>query len=98
MKNEINHVCPTCGQKKPVYLKSLWKTEKFKMYKKLKNKLEFKNASIVATVKALCHSNTYKDHYLNFYDEKYFNVDKEIKNLYHLLTDPRQKKTLNEME
>jgi hypothetical protein len=98
MKNEINHVCPTCGHKKPVYLKSLWKTEKFKMYKKIKNKLEFKNASIITAVRTLCNSNTYKNRYLNFYNESEFNVDKEIKNLYHLLTDPRQREAFNEVE
>jgi len=109
-KNKINPVCPTCGLKKPVNRKSVWKTERFKMYKKIKkkldfendekirNKLEFKKVSIINAVKVLCNSNMYKKHYLNFYDECTFNVDKEIKNLYHLLGDPRQRKVFNEVE
>jgi hypothetical protein len=40
----------------------------------------------------------YKNKFLKYYDENKFNLNKEIKNLYLLVTDKRQKKDLYEME
>ena len=33
-------ICPTCGYKPPVYTRTLWKKERFKIFNKLRNNLD----------------------------------------------------------
>jgi len=91
---KLNHICPTCGIKTPVHVRTLWKKERFKMFNKVKNE----DSKLIDIVRKLCKSSTYKDKFLKYYDESKFNLNKEIKNLYLLVTDKRQKKDLNEVE
>ena len=93
----INHICPTCGIKKPIHIRTLWKKERFKIFNKFRNNLD-NRLKLIDIVKKTCNSPTYKNKFLKFYKESKFNLDKEIKNLYLLITDKRQKRALNEME
>ena len=93
----ISHICPTCGIKKPIHTRTLWKKERFKIFNKIRNNLN-DQLKLIDIVKEVCKSKMYKNKFLKFYDESKFDVDKEIKNLYLLITDKRQKKALNEME
>jgi hypothetical protein len=72
----------------------LWKEERFKMFNRIKNE----DSKLIDIVRKLCKSSVYKDKFLKYYDESKFNLNKEIKNLYLLVTDKRQKKDLNEVE
>jgi len=93
----INHICPTCGFKKPVHTRTLWKKERFKLFNKNRSSLDNK-LKLIDVVRRVCESAIYKDKFLKFYNKSEFNLNKEIKNLYLLITDKRQKKALNEME
>jgi hypothetical protein len=93
----INHVCPTCGIKKPIHTRTLWKKERFKIFNKFRNNLDNK-LKLIDIVKETCNSSVYKSTFLKFYNQSKFNLNKEIKNLYLLITDKRQKKALNEVE
>jgi hypothetical protein len=93
----INHVCPTCGIKKPIHTRTLWKKERFKIFNKFRNNLDNK-LKLIDIVKETCNSSVYKNTFLKFYNQSKFNLNKEIKNLYLLITDKRQKKALNEVE
>jgi len=93
----ISHICPTCGIKKPIHIRTLWKKERFKIFNKFRNKLD-NRLKLIDIVKETCNSFVYKNAFLKFYNESKFNLNKEIKNLYLLITDKRQKKALNEME
>jgi len=89
-------ICPTCGYKPPVYKRTLWKKERFKIFNKLRNNLD-NRLKLIDIVKETCNSSIYKNKFLKFYKESKFNLDKEIKNLYLLITDKRQKKDLYEI-
>jgi hypothetical protein len=93
----IEHVCPTCGIKKPIHIRTLWKKERFKIFNKIRNNLD-NQLKLIDIVREVCKSAIYKNKFLKFYDESKFNLNKEIKNLYLLITDKRQKKALNEVE
>ena len=93
----INHVCPTCRIKKPIHTRTLWKKERFKIFNKFRNNLDNK-LKLIDIVKETCNSSVYKNTFLKFYNQSKFNLNKEIKNLYLLITDKRQKKALNEVE
>ena len=93
----INHICPTCGIKKPIHIRTLWKKERFKIFNKFRNNLDNK-LKLIDIVKETCNSSVYKNTFLKFYNQSKFNLNKEIKNLYLLITDKRQKKALNEVE
>ena len=93
----INHICPTCGIKKPIHIRTLWKKERFKIFNKFLNNLD-NRLKLIDIVKETCNSSIYKNSFLKFYNESKFNLNKEIKNLYLLITDKRQKRALNEME
>jgi hypothetical protein len=90
-------VCPTCGYSPPVHTRTLWKKERFKIFHKFRNNLD-NRLKLIDVVKEVCNSSIYKNKFLKFYKETKFNLDKEIKNLYLLITDKRQKRALNEME
>ena len=89
-------ICPTCGYKPPVYTKTLWKKERFRIFNKFRNNLD-NRLKLIDIVKEACNSSIYKNKFLKFYNESKFNLDKEIKNLYLLITDKRQKKDLYEI-
>ena len=93
----IEHICPTCGIKKPIHIRTLWKKERFKIFNKIRNNLD-NRLKLIDIVKETCNSSVYKNAFLKFYNESKFNLNKEIKNLYLLITDKRQKKALNEVE
>jgi hypothetical protein len=93
----IEHVCPTCGIKKPTHIRTLWKKERFKIFNKIRNNLD-NRLKLIDIVKETCNSSVYKNSFLKFYNKSKFNLNKEIKNLYLLITDKRQKKALNEVE
>ena len=93
----IEHVCPTCGIKKPIHIRTLWKKERFKIFNKIRNNLD-NQLKLIDIVREVCKSAIYRNKFLKFYDENKFNLNKEIKNLYLLITDKRQKKALNEVE
>jgi hypothetical protein len=92
----INHVCPTCGVKKTIHIKTLWKKERFKIFNKLRNDLD-NRLKLIDVVKETCRSSVYKNKFLKFYNQDQFDLNKEIKNLYLLITDKRQKRDLNEL-
>ena len=62
------------------------------------NKVKNEDSKLIDIVRKLCKSSMYKNKFLKYYDENKFNLNKEIKNLYLLVTDKRQKKDLYEME
>ncbi len=94
-RNKI--ICPTCGYKPPIHTRTLWKKEKFKIFNKFRNDLD-NRLKLIDVVKETCNSSTYKNKFFKIYKKSKFNLNKEIKNLYLLITDKRQKRALNEME
>ena len=94
-RNKI--ICPTCGYKPPIHTRTLWKKEKFKIFNKFRNDLD-NRLKLIDVVKETCNSSTYKNKFFKFYKKSKFNLNKEIKNLYLLITDKRQERALNEME